>query len=334
MNFTFKDVRFAEGEINAIGYNQEGQKVTEAVRQSAGKPYALQLTSMVSPASFRAYGADVALFQVEVVDAMGRRCPTSLNRVNFELQGPAEWRGGIAQGSDNYILSKQLPVEGGVNHVLVRSTTEAGTIQLTAKARGLETATLELTTLPFVTQNGLSTVLPADGLPSFIGKGPTPLTPSYRQTRIAVLPLTAEAGINSGDVIHSYDDDEETVWTNDNNLDKGWVRYQLEREAELSQINMKLSGHRTRSYPIRFTVEGQEVFKGSTPRNLGYVQIDFEPIKGQEVMVRLIGATRYEDEYGIVEITGQKCEATLADQQENRSGSLNIGEIEFYEKME
>ncbi|GAO29436.1 beta-galactosidase [Geofilum rubicundum JCM 15548] len=332
--FTFEDVCFAEGEIKAVGYNQEGLKVTEAVRQSAGKPHALQLTPMVSPAGFRADGADVALVQVEVVDAKGRRCPTALNMVNFELQGPAEWLGGIAQGPDNYILSKQLPVEGGVNRVLVRSTTEAGTIQLTAKARGLETAKLELTTLPFVTQNGLSTVLPADGLPSFIGKGPTPMTPSYRKTRIAVQPVAADAGINSEDVKQSFDDNEETSWTNDNHLDKGWVRYQLEREAELSQINIKLSGHRTRSYPIRVTVEGREVFKGSTPRNLGYVSIDFETIRGKEVMVQLIGATSYEDEYGIVEITGQKDEAVLADQEENREGSLNIVEIEFYEKAE
>lgn len=331
--FTFEDVRFEEGEIKAIGYNEEGQIVSEAVRQSAGKPHALKLTSMVSPVGFRADGADVALVQVEVVDEEGNRCPTALNRVSFELEGPAEWRGGIAQGPNNYILSKTLPVEGGVNRVLVRSTREAGTIQLTAKVRGLETANIQLTTLPFATQNGLGTVLPADGLPSFIGKGSTPLTASYRTTRKAVLPVAAEAGINNEEVKFSYDDNEETSWGNNNDLNKGWVRYQLEREAELSQVNIKLSGHRTRSYPISVTVDGQEVFKGSTPRNLGYFNIAFEPIKGTEVLVQLIGATSYEDEYGIVEITGQKDEATLADQQENREGSLEIVEIEFYEMI-
>jgi len=34
--------------------------------------------------------------------------------IHFDLKGPAEWRGGIAQGPENYILSKDLPVEGGV----------------------------------------------------------------------------------------------------------------------------------------------------------------------------------------------------------------------------
>ena len=50
-------------------------------------------------------------------------------------------------------------------------------------------------------------------------------------------------------------------------------------------------------------------------------------------MVQLIGATSYEDEYGIVEITGQMDEATQADQQEDRRGNLSIVEIEFFERL-
>ena len=56
-------------------------------------------------------GADMALIDVEVVDAQGNRCPTALNPIQFEVTGPAEWRGGIAQGPDNCILSIMLPLE-------------------------------------------------------------------------------------------------------------------------------------------------------------------------------------------------------------------------------
>ena len=82
----------------------------------------------------------MALIDVEVVDKDGNRCPTALNMINFDLTGPAEWRGGIAQGPENYILSKSLPVEGGVNRVLLRSTTKAGKIVLGERAAGLKSA--------------------------------------------------------------------------------------------------------------------------------------------------------------------------------------------------
>jgi len=73
-----------------------------------------------------ANGADLSLIEVEVVDANGNRCPTALNLISFNMTGPAEWRGGIAQGPDNYILSRELPVECGVNRFLVRSTMMPG----------------------------------------------------------------------------------------------------------------------------------------------------------------------------------------------------------------
>lgn len=332
--YTFKDIVFEEGEIKAVGYNSSGDVVTEAVRHSSGKPYALKLTSITSPVGFRADGADVALVQVEVVDNKGNRCPTALNSIDFSLEGPAEWRGGIAQGDDNYILSKKLPVEGGVNRVLVRSTTQPGAIKLTAKSKGLKSSTIELETSPFTTSGGLTEVLPANGLPSFLGKGATPNTPSYTVSRIAVEPISVEAGANSEIAHYSFDDNEETAWSNDNRLANGWIRYKFENKVKINEINIKLSGHRTRSYPISVMINDTEVYNGNTPRNLGYVNLEVEAVEGDEITVQLIGASSYEDSYGMVEITGQKDEATLKDQRENRSGILNIVEIEFYESVE
>ena len=102
----------------------------------------------------------MALIQVEVVDREGKRCPLDNRIIKFDLKGEAEWRGGIAQGENNYILSKNLPVECGINRVFVRSTTKAGKIILTAKAKGLPDASVLLETIPVTIKDGLGTYLP------------------------------------------------------------------------------------------------------------------------------------------------------------------------------
>src|SRR5207302_3265242 len=127
-----------------VGYDANGLKVCDAEIKTAGKPAAIRLTQHVGPGGLRADGADLALVDVEVVDAAGNRCPTALNTINFSISGPAEWRGGIAQGPDNYILAKSLPVECGINRVLLRSTPDSGLIRLKAEADGLKPAAVEI----------------------------------------------------------------------------------------------------------------------------------------------------------------------------------------------
>ncbi|MFN3304245.1 MAG: sugar-binding domain-containing protein, partial [Roseateles sp.] len=162
--FNFPGVTFEPGELRAIGLDEHGNKVCEDVRITAGAPAALKLTAQTHPQGLQADGADLALVQVEVVDAQGRRNPIALDTVKFTLDGPAEWRGGIAQGPGNHVLARELPVEGGVNRVLVRSTTQAGVIRLKAEVPGLVPATLTLRSQPVTVTGGLSTRFPADGV--------------------------------------------------------------------------------------------------------------------------------------------------------------------------
>ena len=172
--YTFKDIAWTPGIIKAIGYDIKGKIVCETNHETAGEPYAVKLSQIKSPVVFKADGADLALIEVEVIDAKGNRCPTALNMINFNLSGPAEWRGGIAQGTDNYILSKALPVECGVNRIIVRSISTAGEIVLKATSKGLKASSISITSTPIKTSNGLSTLLPSDGLTSYLGKGPNP----------------------------------------------------------------------------------------------------------------------------------------------------------------
>ncbi|MEV4778714.1 glycoside hydrolase family 2 protein [Burkholderia sp. LMU1-1-1.1] len=326
--FTFDDVAWQPGELKAVGFDAAGKQVCEAVLATAGAPAALKLTSITSPSGLRADGADLALVQVEVVDAQGRRNPVALDTVSFDLQGPAEWRGGIAQGPNNHVLAKTLPVEGGVNRVLIRSATQAGKIVVRASAPGLAGAELVLDALPAPSVNGLSTRLPGADLPVHLERGPTPATPSYKVTRVAVQPVSAEAASNAADVANSYDDDETTKWVSKPGEGTPSITYRLAQAATLNEIALKLSGWRERSYPLRISVDGEVVFSGMTPKSLGYVTLPLKPRRGSVVKVELNGVAEEGNTVKMTEVANQAIVDTGANT--TPKGVLSIVEIEFY----
>ncbi|MGI4863017.1 MAG: glycoside hydrolase family 2 protein [Janthinobacterium lividum] len=329
--FTFKDVAWQPGTLRAVSYDAAGKQVSEAEHQTAGPAVALRLTPITSPAGLHADGTDLALVQVEAVDAQGRRCPTALNMVNFALNGPAEWRGGLAQGPDNYILAKSLPVEGGVNRVLIRTTTQAGKIILTATADGLKSATVSLKSEPVVVKDGLATRLPGHDLPVSLRRGPTPAGPSFTVSRVAV-PITAvAANSNAANAALSYDDNELSEWVSDKKEAKPWVEYTLARPAPISEVAMKLTGWRTSTYPIRILVDGQQVFQGTTERSLGYYTATFAPRTGQKVRIELTGTTQANDAFNITELEAPKV-PTAATDKPGPAGTLGLVEVEVYEK--
>ncbi|TXK44301.1 glycoside hydrolase family 2 protein [Pontibacter qinzhouensis] len=329
--YMFKNISFKPGTIKAVSYNAEGKQESEASKKTVGKPAALRLTVLNHPEGMKADGHDLALVEVEVVDAKGNRCPTALNMVNFSLDGPAEWRGGIAQGPDNYILAQSLPVEGGVNRVLVRSTSKAGKIKIKATAAGLEAAAVQIKTRPVKVTNGLATVLPGNNLPSYLERGPTPPGQSYVVTRTPIAIVKATAGANQEQAVHSFDENELTNWSNDGFQNTGWIVYELERTATVSEVAMKMNSWRSRSYPIVIELDDKEVFRGNTERSLGYFTAKFAPATGKKLTVRLIDANIDGDTFGFVEITGIK---EPAGESTTEKGSLGITEIEVYEKAE
>jgi beta-galactosidase len=327
--YTFKNINWQAGTIAAIGYDEKGKRMCTTEKTTAGEAYAVKLKPIVSPAGFKANGHDLALVEVEVTDAKGRRCPTALDMIHFTLDGAAEWRGGMAQGPDNYILSKDLPVECGVNRVLIRSTTQAGKVIIKASADGLKPATLTLTTLPTTVKQGLSNQLPGDDLPSNLDKGPTPSTPSFTRKREALTIVRAIAGAHADSAFESFDDNELTEWNNGRELANAWIEYQLADEAVVRAITLKLNNFRSRSYPIRITVGGQEVFKGNTPLSLGYVTLACKPHKGSRVKIELLGKTTTQDNNS-VEVSGKKLDDGVARNDAGATGTLSIIEVEIY----
>lgn len=329
--FTFKDVNWQPGTLRAVSYDATGRKVSEAEHQTAGPAVALRLTPITSPTGLHADGADLALVQVEAVDAQGRRCPTALNMVSFALGGPAEWRGGLAQGPDNYILAKSLPVEGGVNRVLIRTTTQAGRITLTATAAGLKPATISLQAQPVAVTDGLAARLPGTDLPVRLERGPTPAGPAFTVSRVAVPVAGVAANTNAANAALTYDDNELSEWVSDKKELKPWIEYTLARPAPISEVAMKLTGWRTSTYPIRILVDGQEAFRGTTERSLGYYTATFAPRTGQRVRIELTGTTQAQDAFNITELETPKEPAAATDQPGPR-GTLGLVEVEFYEK--
>jgi hypothetical protein len=333
--FTFKKIKWQPGNLKAVSYDSNGNVLSSDIKETAGKPAAIKLTLQTKSGGLLADGADLALITFEVVDAKGQRCPTSNELINFDIQGQAEWRGGIAQGPGNYILSKNIPVECGVNRVFVRSTTKAGKISISATANGLKPSKLSISSIPFNTTGGLATMLPGEGLPSNYDRGPTPSTPSFgKPQRIAVDISGASAGANDSISIYSYDDNELSEWVNDGKMATGWIKYNLSHEATISEVTMKLTGWRMREYPIRILVDSTEVFKGKTARSLGYITLPVIPTKGKTVTIELVGTSTEKDAYGqIVELAGNKELDLYKDPNAaNLKGQLRIVEIEFYEK--
>ena len=346
--FTFENVPSEPGTLEAVGSDGSRYKL-----ESTGEPYQLKLTAIKNPEGTKADGADMVLFQVEVVDAKGRRCPLDDRMVHFGLEGEATWIGGIAtrnnqslqrpddnrpEGlldaaatkniSDNYVGATSLPVECGVNRVLVRTTTKAGTIRLTAHAEGLPAVELKVESLKL--KDDSSFVIPHS---SFL-RGETPLTPSYTQQARGIEIASATAGYDSEHAARSFDDNELSEWKNDGRLSTAWITYRLREKAIIDDICLKLTGWRLRSYPLEVYAGKRLIWSGETERSLGYIHLTpAKRVKTNEITIRLKGAGKDEDAFGgIVEVAepaAGELDLFKAKNGGDTKNELRIVEIEF-----
>jgi len=158
--YTFPDVVWEPGTLAAealIG----GQVVATDTRRTAGPAAALRITSITGPGGFRADGSDVALFDVEAVDASGERCPTFQKRVDFTCTGPAIWRGGYNSGRIDSINHTYLDLEAGINRISVRATRDPGTVTIGARCEGLIAGSASVSEAAFPAMGGWTMVMPA-----------------------------------------------------------------------------------------------------------------------------------------------------------------------------
>ena len=276
--FTFDKVAFEPGTLEAVASDGSRYKL-----ETAGEPYELRLTAIENPEGTRADGADMVLFQVEVVDRQGRRCPLDDRMIHFGLWGEAKWMG----GTETEAMS--LPVECGVNRVLVRTTRNAGEINLSAYAEGLRPA--------YITVR--SSHYPKKPVGSRLSRGATPLSPSYTEQACGINIISAKAGYDSDHASRSYDDNELSEWRNDGRLSTAWITYKLEQKTVVGDICMKLTGWRLRSYPLEIYAGKTLIWSGETERSLGYIHLTpVKRVKTDEITIRLKGAGQDKDAFG------------------------------------
>ncbi|MDB6019423.1 MAG: lacZ 4 [Pedosphaera sp.] len=157
--FTFPNVAWQPGEIKAVAYTG-GKPVATNTKHTVGAPVTLHLTRITGPGGLHANGSDVALIDVEALDANGERCPTFQQRVDFQIDGPAIWRGGYNSGKIKSINNLFLDLECGINRVSVRSTLNPGAVTVRAKCAGLKPAVIKIKSSPVKLESGFSTELP------------------------------------------------------------------------------------------------------------------------------------------------------------------------------
>ncbi len=338
--FTFPNVVFSSGELKAISYDSEKNVLSQDTIRTVGAPKALRMNVIQSPSGFHADGSDVILAEVEVVDANGLRCPLANNLIHFEVKGPVEFIGGIAQGPDNYAGSKDIPVECGVNRVLLRSTRQAGNVHISVTSENLKLDSITITVQPVPVVKGLSTWIPSAHLMGRLDRGATPTMSSYSVSRIPISVAEITAGANQKDAIFSIDDNERTEWRNSSVRSAAWIKYDLVRSTQLSEICMKLTGWRTRSYQIRILSQDNTVlWEGLTPQSLGYITLPMKKgVLTESVRIELLGAGTEKDQFGsIVEVEANK-NLDLFDKnnpgKSDPKDELRIVEIEFYEATE
>ena len=343
--FTFPNVAFAPGTLEAIAYDGADKPVANYELRTAAAPAAIRLTPHVGPTGLHADGSDLALIDVEVVDADGQRVPCADPMISFDLTGPAEWRGGIAEPPagvnamtfSNYILATTLPVENGINRVTLRTKplggTAPGAIVLKASSPGLASATLTLHSEPVAVSGGLSSYLPASGLQSYLDRGPTPKGSSVHITRTSLEVASTTAGSNADRAMLSHDDNETTSWSSDGQIANAWIEYTFSEPSAPTEMDIKLTAFRTRHYPLRVTLDGTTLYEGVTPTRLGYVTIPLQqgsphPMSGSHLRIVLTGpAVDAAPSSAAPEITGAVDPAAIT---RNNRNILSIIETDIY----
>lgn len=355
--WTFKDVEYQTSKLLAVGYDKNGKEVSRDEKMTAGTPHHLKLTAIENPTGWKADGNDVALVQIEVVDEQGRRHPLDNRLVKWSVKGPVEYLGGVAKNKPfnfssnkaalestslessgkklevdaktkatlNHARQDTLPVECGVNRVMLRSTTKAGKIIVTAQAKGLPKAQIELSTQAIEIINGLTTYMPSDGLKSRLDRGETPATPSFKPWRREVAIISAVAG-SGEDVTRSYDTYENTSWDSAERLDSAWVTYTLCEATQIDEICLKMKNFRSTSYPIAVYAGNVKVWEGATTKTPGFVHIPLKnaPVTSQYT-IRMVGESSTKDAFAQV----KEIDSRNDEKKSNSRRALKIVEIEF-----
>lgn len=142
--FTFRGVAKATGTLRADGLINNTVVVSQTVR-TPGTATRIVVTVDTAKRSLIADGTDFAIVHASVVDANGTVVPTNSTSITFSVSGQGALIGSGAIGANPVVAG------AGIGSALVRSTTTAGALTITASASGLTSGTASVTTVPSTT---------------------------------------------------------------------------------------------------------------------------------------------------------------------------------------
>lgn len=138
-------VPYTPGTLKAIS-RKGGKTVLEKEVKTAGAPAVLKATA--DRATIKADGNDLSFVTVDIYDANGVFAATANNEIQFSIKGNGKIVGvcsGDPVSHESYKGTKHTALSGKCL-VVVQSTEEGGTIELTANAKGLKGETIKITT--------------------------------------------------------------------------------------------------------------------------------------------------------------------------------------------
>ena len=133
------DTKYEAGVVKVVAYDDYGKAVAEKEIRTAGKPYALRLTTHKETA-FSPNGKDLAYITVEAVDKDGNLCPNVNDLVTFSVKGVGSYRvaaNGDPTCTDVFHLPK-MHLFNGKLVVIVQSGEEKGKTTLKAQSKRLK----------------------------------------------------------------------------------------------------------------------------------------------------------------------------------------------------
>ena len=133
------DTKYEAGVVKVVAYDDHGKAVAEKEIRTAGKPYALRLTTHKETA-FSPNGKDLAYITVEAVDKDGNLCPNVNDLVTFSVKGVGSYRAaanGDPTCTDVFHLPK-MHLFNGKLVVIVQSGEEKGKTTLKAQSKRLK----------------------------------------------------------------------------------------------------------------------------------------------------------------------------------------------------
>ena len=133
------DTKYEPGTVKVVAYDDNGKAVAEKEIRTAGKPYALRL-STESKTELTPNSDILAFITVEAVDKDGNLCPTVNDLVTFTVKGAGFYKAG-ANGdptcTDQFHLPK-MHLFNGKLVMMVQAGDKTGIINIEAKTKKLK----------------------------------------------------------------------------------------------------------------------------------------------------------------------------------------------------